>query len=612
MGSNFNPALAPVEALPAPKDPNIQFTPPPPEVGANMPGNQRGWATGGGQAAGLAADFLHGWMVGKYMHDQRTMKNAVAQIGNSKAALDTTVASAANLINSGKTENDPEVQKAKAAVNGAYQAWLKNAQQYVAPPEAQGVGGKLKAGLKKAFLPQGPELFQQASLTALAQSDPWNLVQQKSVQQKAAESTAQAAATTATVAAGEATGKQQAQAALTQANNELAEAQASGDPKRIQQAQAKAETAKANLQTQTGTPSIPVYGATAVQQQGVRVAGAQLGNEEQTLQSKKAAMEALTKGALPSQLAPDQQYALSGQLFTPASEAELQSFLKNVKTPTNPDGKYATQEDAVQKFMETQRRAMLLSRYAPTSVQIYQNTQERLAAELQNPQAVEQYKKKYPNIANQITQLQPGQPAPSALVDFEADSRIRATPEERYAAQQNAQEGNLLKTIGATGINRLRGEIVDDVVRANPDWQRFRQDAGSTTTGMYSAPIPGSAVKSGWFERDSTARAEYQKFQNALIDSARNKGLSQDELQQVFPGAMPQSMTAPPGGGMTPPPGAPQASMTPPPGPPPPSAAPRRYAFRGPDGTTQYRTLTPSQADAAKKAAGEGVTITPQ
>jgi len=127
-----------------------------------------------GAVADIANKVLTGWMSGKMLGEQKAAQKAASTIGTMKDAVDT----AGQAYRAAVEGGDPK--KIEAAGKVLQQQWGEYndaREKYVIPPDMgkQGVGGKVKSGVKKALAPQGPELYLQAAITASKQIDPRDL-----------------------------------------------------------------------------------------------------------------------------------------------------------------------------------------------------------------------------------------------------------------------------------------------------------------------------------------------------------------------------------------------------------------------------------------------------
>jgi hypothetical protein len=138
-----------------------------------MPGNYYGGHAGA--AAYLADKVLTGWMSGKYLGEQKQREKAANTIGTLNDAVQQSGAAYRAAVESG----DPkQVEAAGKVLQQQWDEYNAAREKYVIPEDMGGkksTGEKIKGGLKKAFVPQGPQLYAKAAIDISKQTDPRQL-----------------------------------------------------------------------------------------------------------------------------------------------------------------------------------------------------------------------------------------------------------------------------------------------------------------------------------------------------------------------------------------------------------------------------------------------------
>lgn len=137
---------------------------------------QAGFVSKAGAGAYIANNVLQGWLQGRKVKAERNLQRAQTQLAGADYAYQTVAQNYNSLLKQGKSENDPEVQKAKQAAMSAWQAKLGVMQQYAIPqqPAKKTAKQKVAGGFGQIFGKSGvtPELIAQTSLQVLKSSPP--------------------------------------------------------------------------------------------------------------------------------------------------------------------------------------------------------------------------------------------------------------------------------------------------------------------------------------------------------------------------------------------------------------------------------------------------------
>ena len=159
---------APFDPIPipeAPRDLQTQVEPgrnlePPPQY-QNYQGS---W---GGVAASYADKFLTGWMAGKKIAEDKKRNDAAQKLGTLRSSVDQAgqaYRKAYELGDQAEIERTGKILTQQwAEYNQAKEAYVFPEQQ-IDPKTGKPKGGGIKGGLKRAFVPHGPELFVRAAV----------------------------------------------------------------------------------------------------------------------------------------------------------------------------------------------------------------------------------------------------------------------------------------------------------------------------------------------------------------------------------------------------------------------------------------------------------------
>ena len=137
---------------------------------------QAGFVSKAGAGAYIANNVLQGWLQGRKVKAERNLQRAQTKLAGADYAYQTVAQNYNSLLKQGKSEDDPEVQKAKQAAMSAWNAKLNVMQQYTMPaqPAKKTAKQKVAGGFGQMFGKSGvtPELIAQTSLQVLKSSPP--------------------------------------------------------------------------------------------------------------------------------------------------------------------------------------------------------------------------------------------------------------------------------------------------------------------------------------------------------------------------------------------------------------------------------------------------------
>jgi hypothetical protein len=230
-----------LDQIPIPQAaPPTQYTPPQIDQPPSQQPRGAGSMTAGGKVADIGANFLSGWLKGKQQAEQKKLAMAQQNVSGAQYAFQIAQQNAAQVANDPNATPEQKKQSEAARV-AAWKAYLDIAQKYTEPQKgAKGSGGKgsnpIKDHLKSAFGAEDPHIFSQGTMAILRTVGPPSLPM-PSEKEKFENKTAKT---------------------LNDAIDKLQEAQRSGDPKRIEEAQKNYQTTyqQANGQFQTETQKL--------------------------------------------------------------------------------------------------------------------------------------------------------------------------------------------------------------------------------------------------------------------------------------------------------------------------------------------------------------------
>lgn len=156
----------------------MEAPPPVPEMPTNNPlPTSAGYVSKGGAGAFIASNIINGYLKGRQHAAEVKQQKATSQIAGADYTYKTMADNYNQLLRNGKSETDPDVQKAKQAANEAWQASLGVKAQYVMPQDdgkKKGVKEKTEGILKGVFGKEGiqPHVIPAAALAALKTSPP--------------------------------------------------------------------------------------------------------------------------------------------------------------------------------------------------------------------------------------------------------------------------------------------------------------------------------------------------------------------------------------------------------------------------------------------------------
>lgn len=343
-----------------------------------------------GAVADVANKFLTGWMAGKKIKEDKLRNQAATSIGSAKSAVDLIGQSYRAAVESGDQD---KITTTSAALKEAWSNYVGKAEMYVAPPEDQKKGVKSK--LKDAFVAQGPQLYQQATLDILKQTDPTSMYgpsKREQLQQKAAE-------------------------------GQIAE---QGTRQKLEDLSLADQTKISGLRNDY--ISAVTNGDTALQQkaqQGLNAYGqkVELPSEQQlrqqVTQNALDGMSQLKGGKEWAQLTDLQRGAMVKEGIAPQ---EKNAFQAGYLGEVGPNKRFPTAYDAAHQYMLDERTSRVMG-MKPTPLEELRASQKViLQHDLQDPATAKQYG---------IDPLKPGQQPPQWLVEKEAEKRYKESSEDK-------------------------------------------------------------------------------------------------------------------------------------------------------------------------------------
>jgi hypothetical protein len=158
--------------FPIPTPDPVQYTPPQPpdepKQGMTPPPAASGWEKKGGQAANIAANFLHGWIAGRNIHRERQQKQEVNEISMQRQQYENNMEVYHNRLSAGADPNSPEMKELGKTVASAYRDYMATMGKFSGFHDDQqtgdvkgkkpGAAAAVGRGVKKAVM--GPPLPQ--------------------------------------------------------------------------------------------------------------------------------------------------------------------------------------------------------------------------------------------------------------------------------------------------------------------------------------------------------------------------------------------------------------------------------------------------------------------
>lgn len=389
MGSTGNLAPPPSIESPIPQ-PTVQvqtaqdvgLKPPPP-----VPSVYYGSEAGG--IAHVADSVLTGWMAGKKLKEDKLRQNAAENIGAAKSAVDVIGQNYRTAVENGDQD---KIASTKQALQAAWKNYVGQAEQYVQPPPGDKKGLKDKA--KQALLPNSPQLYQQATLDILKQTDPTSMYgpsKKEQLQQKAAEGQIAEQGTRQKL---EDLSLDQ-QTKINGIRNDYMNAVANGDVAAQQKA----------------SQGLNAYG------QKVELPSEQQ-LRQQVTQSALDGMKELQSGKNFAQLSDLQRSAMVKEGIA----AQVKNGPEAYQAEVGPNKRFKTEYDAQRQYLIDERTSRVMG-MKPTLLEDLRNSQKIiLQHDLQDPATAKQYG---------IDPLKPGQQPPQWLVEKEAEKRYKENSEDK-------------------------------------------------------------------------------------------------------------------------------------------------------------------------------------
>lgn len=189
---NFRPT--PLDQLPIPQAAApTQYTPAKIDEPPSQQPPGAGAMGAGGKIADVASNFLTGWLKGKQQAEQKKLAMAQQNMEGLHYGFQIAQQNAAQVMNDPNATPDAK-QKAEAARQAAWKAYLDGAEPYTEQPKGAGKsgGGKGKGGdnpikshLKQTFGAEDPHIFSQGAMALLRTTGPPSLPQKSSQEQVA-------------------------------------------------------------------------------------------------------------------------------------------------------------------------------------------------------------------------------------------------------------------------------------------------------------------------------------------------------------------------------------------------------------------------------------------
>lgn len=357
---------------------------PPPQVPAVYYGSEAGGI------AHVADKVLTGWMAGKKIKEDKMRQTAAETIGAAKSAVDVVGQSYRTAVESGDQEKIASTQK---ALKAAWENYVGKAEMYVQPPEDQQKGVKNK--LKKALLPNSPQIYQQATLDILKQTDPTSMYgpsKKEKLQQQAAEGQIAEQGTRQKI--DQMTLDEQTK--IHAATNDYVNAVTNGDTT----AQQKASQTLQAYGRKVELPS----------EQQLR---------QQVTQNALEGMKALKDGKDWAQISDLQRAAMVKEGVAPQEKNAFQAgYLGQVG-----EGKrFKTAYDAAHQYMLDERTSRVMGMKPTPLEELRASERVMLQHDLQDPETAKKYG---------IAPLKAGQQPPAWLVEQESMKRYKETSEEK-------------------------------------------------------------------------------------------------------------------------------------------------------------------------------------
>lgn len=538
---------------------------PPPQ----MPPVYYGGAAGG--VASVADKVLTGWMAGKKMSEDRMRQKAAQSIGDAKSAVDVVGQTYRSAV---EANDQDKIASSSAALKSAWKNYMNMAQQYVAPPPDQKTGVKQK--LKNAFVPQGPQLYQQATLDVLNNTDPTTLyhpTKTQSLQQQGLQN------------------EVEEQGQRKQINDLTIEQQK--DARTAQQDYINAITNGDTAAQQKAAQSLQAMGKNVVLPSTQQL-------QQQVTQNALDGMAALKGGKQWAQLSDLQRGAMVKEGVAPQEKNAFQAgYLGEVG-----EGKrFKTAYEAAHQYMLDERTSRVMG-MKPTAIEELRRSQQVIMQhDLQDPDIAKKYG---------IDPLKPGQQPPQWIVEKEADKRYRETSSDK--AEDRIYSDQAVSKIFTHALANY-SPVEQEIIKArflvkDPDTGMYAMNDDPDVSGM--DPMQAKSLYNSFRNRSKAVYGQYypeatgEVMQNRLGPEAPT--LTDNPRLRPPPTGMNNnrstssdvpSLSPPPDQNATPPP--PPAQKFPPMG---------NYVITGKDGKSLYNgKATPLTAEQAQKAVTGGYSV---
>jgi hypothetical protein len=481
-------------------------------------GAQMGPQYFGGRAGAVAFEadkLLRGWMAGKFLSEQKQREKAANTIGTLNDAVQQSGAAYRAAVEDG----DPK--KIEAAGKVLQQQWdeYNSAREKYVIPEDMGqkksTGEKIKGGLKKAFVPQGPQLYAKAAIDISKQTDPRQLFG-PSKEEKSKQELADLQKQSAKLSIEE-------QTTMNAARDEYKKAIATGDATKI-------EKARQNLE---------VWGVKVEPPSDAELRQLKTQLDKEVTQSALTGMQAVKSGKSIEQLPEDQQGALVKLGIAPQAKNALQAYLKQV----GPGKQFKDDYAATKQYMLDERTTHIMGEKPTPLEELRTSSRIILQHDMQDPEKAKKAG---------IQPLKPGQEPPRWLVEQEAEKRykhLKDDTEDTTIYKDTARNKILNKAL--SGFSPVEQEQIKKTF--------LNQDENLGLLDFNQNPsLQGMDPKQ--------AVDLYQKFRERSSNWAQQlyPNASSEKINEIF-GPVPESLRAPLPTGLTTRRGGYSGSMEPPP-----------------------------------------------
>ena len=473
-----------------------------------------GFASKGAVGAQYANAILSGMMAGKHIREERKLKAAQMEVGNAHDQYQGYAEQYKRAIDNGMDQNSEEFKQLKNRVQTTWNDYVNAASKYVSE-DGEG-GGKKKGGkkgeetgfhkvLQHMFGVSDPKLFSDALVRQMRASGPqvFGYTQDEKRKLEIENEKKQGKVFDKQLERETKAGEHEAHVA--DLRTQLEQAQKSGDVKKQQE-----------LRGQLAAQGVSIEDVKTPEQ---------VEADRKVQEARTSAIGKFGQGYNAAQLTPLEQIAVG---YHPTGDG-FDYYLKEVKGPGNPQGKYPNEMAAWKSYEEHQRAMQLIGRSPSQAVLSDKDVSTYLQGALQSEVGVAKMKREFPELAGKLHVLKQGEKPDPSIVAAVKQSKVMSwnAKQDFDAAKDTAF--NKAWTMVAKNMPAKEQQMAKDLFVFTDENGKVHLNPPEMWPTENSHWFKGNTIKgpSGESYNSDEARQAYTKF----------VGRMRQGIKSMYPGA---------------------------------------------------------------------------